>query len=168
MKGAGSNKQAIIDVLTHRTYEQRDEIANVFYNEYGYDFRTWLFREVGEGVLREIIHDLMYHPTHILAGQLSWAMEEGDSKNFTEIEQTLIGILVPMNGKEMTSVKTLFKQKSGHSLLEYIESLTLDESPKNNKGNRKIALIISTDARQLCVMRDAVYRLSSSLPFQEL
>ena len=127
MSGSGTTEQTIIDILTHRTYEQRNEIADVFNKKYGHElkFRDWLSDEVG-GVFGEIINDLMYPPTHTLANHLLWAMK-GPATN----EQTLIDILVSMDATEKKEVKTLFKAKAGQSLRSYVSSDT--------SGNRKSA-----------------------------
>ena len=125
MKGGGTDEQTIIDILTHRTYEQRNEIADVFYQKYGYNFREWLSDEIG-GVCGVIINALIYQPTQVLADHLLWAM-----KGSATHEQTLIDILVAMNPTEKNQVKSLFKKKSGDTLRSYVEDDTADE------GNRK-------------------------------
>ena len=62
MKGGGTDEQTIIDILTHRTYEQRDWIRNAFYKNYDDNLRVWLSDEVS-GVFETIIDALMYPPT---------------------------------------------------------------------------------------------------------
>ena len=131
MKGGGTDEQTIIDILTHRTYVQRNKIADVFYQEYGYDFREWLLSEIS-GFFELIIAGLMYHPTHTLAEHLLWAVKGAGTS-----EQTLIDILVPMTTTEKTLVKSAFKAKSGYSLLYYVKDDTYDE------GNGKIAKMIT-------------------------
>merc|ERR1719312_1419001 len=60
MKGGGTDEQTIIDILTHRTYEQRNEIAQVFPQTYDYDFRKWIEMEAeDDGVFQVIIHALI-------------------------------------------------------------------------------------------------------------
>ena len=125
MKGHGTDEQTIINILTHRTYEQRNEIAEVFYKEFGDYFRPWLYGDIG-GVSGVIINSLMYPPTEILADHLLWAVKGAGTD-----EQTLIDILVPINAKNLTRVKTLFKQKSDLSLLKYVRSDTDDESDES-------------------------------------
>jgi len=121
MKGGGTDEQTIIDILTHRTYEQRNEIADVFYQKYGYNFREWLSDEIG-GVCGVIINALIYQPTQVLADHLLWAM-----KGSATHEQTLIDILVAMNPTEKNQVKSLFKKKSGDTLRSYVEDDAADE-----------------------------------------
>ena len=125
VKGHGTDEQTIINILTHRTYEQRNEIAEVFYKEFGDYFRPWLYGDIG-GVSGVIINSLMYPPTEILADHLLWAVKGAGTD-----EQTLIDILVPINAKNLTRVKTLFKQKSDLSLLKYVRSDTDDESDES-------------------------------------
>ena len=126
MKGSGTDEQAIIDVLTHRTYEQKDEIANAFARTYDYNFRGWLFGEF-DGIIKRIMEDLMWLPTHVLADHLLWAVKGSGTD-----EQTLIDILVPMTAKEKRSVKTLFKQKSGYTLRYYVRDDLADYDERGN------------------------------------
>ena len=120
MKGWGTDEKALIDVLTHRTYRQRNQIADAFTRKHS-NFRSWLFDEIS-GFFYNIIYDLMYLPTHVMAYQLVWAVK-GAGTN----EQTLIDVLVSMNGKEMAEVKYLFKRKSGYSLRSYVRDDTSGE-----------------------------------------
>jgi len=115
MKGAGTTESTIIKILTHRTYYQRNEIAKAFKSKYNYNFRKWLFSEIS-GTFKEIMWDLMYLPTHILASQLVWAVKGAGTH-----EQTLIEILVPLNKNDFLEVETQFKKKSGGtSLRDYV------------------------------------------------
>merc|ERR1712002_926913 len=115
MKGAGTTESTIIKTLTHRTYYQRNEIAKAFKSKYNYNFRKWLFSEIS-GTFKEIMWDLMYLPTHILASQLVWAVKGAGTH-----EQTLIEILVPLNKNDFLEVETQFKKKSGGtSLRDYV------------------------------------------------
>jgi len=114
LKRASTDKQAVIDVLTHRTYKQRDEIANAFTKNYNYDFHKLLSSKF-TGVSKVIVNNLMTLPTHFLADQLLWAVKGAGTD-----EQTLIDILVSMNAKEKSTVKTIFMQKSGYCLCYYV------------------------------------------------
>jgi len=118
MKGWGTTESTITNILTHRTYKQRDEIAKVFESMYGYNFRTWLMHEIS-GTFREIIWDLMYRPNSILAGDLYWAVKGAGTDDVT-----LINILVPLNNNDFLDVETLFKTKSGYSLRYYVRDDT--------------------------------------------
>ena len=123
MTGSGTDEQSIIDILTHRTWLQREDI--IFHNfltvEY---FRAWIADEIG-GTCGVIIRDLVYAPAEILAFDLLWAVK-GAGTN----EQMLIDILVPMTSAEKKRAKSLFKMNSHLSLAHYVHLDTIDE------GNR--------------------------------
>ena len=74
LKDPNVSEQVFSSILTHRTYEQRKEIANIFYEKHGKDFRDLLFSKVS-GFLRIIMYDLMYSPTEIMAHQLHYAVQ---------------------------------------------------------------------------------------------
>ena len=128
MAGAGTDEQTLIDILTHRTYEQRSEIAHAFdtNKKYGWDipFVDWISDEA-EGIWQDVMDDLVKPPKQVLADDLLWAVK-GPGTN----EQILIDILVPMTTTEKKRVKSAFKAKSGYSLRYYVVSDTEDE------GNR--------------------------------
>jgi len=125
MKGGGTDEQTIIDILTHRTYEQRNEIAQVFSQTYDYDFRKWIEMEAeDDGVFQVIIHALINHPIQVLADHLLWAVS-GSATH----EQTLIDILVSMTTTEKKKVKPIFKRQAtgDWSLGPFISDDTADE-----------------------------------------
>ena len=125
MKGGGTDEQTIIDILTHRTYEQRNEIAKVFSQTYDYDFRKWIEMEAeDDGVFQVIIHALINHPIQVLADHLLWAVS-GSATH----EQTLIDILVSMTTTEKKKVKPIFKRQAtgDWSLGPFISDDTADE-----------------------------------------
>ena len=74
LKDPNVSEQVFSSILTHRTYEQRKEIANIFYEKQKKDFRDLLFSKVS-GFLRIIMYDLMYSPTEIMAHQLHYALK---------------------------------------------------------------------------------------------
>jgi len=115
MKGAGTTESTIINILTHRTLAQRKEIADIFTWTYHYDFRKWLFGEVGSGPFGSIIWALMYDPVDVMTSNLYWAMK-GAGTN----EQTLIDILVPLNTKDKEKVVAAFQKKADYSLRGYV------------------------------------------------
>ena len=123
MTGSGTDEQTIIDILTHRTWEQRKEIMHGFLTTIEY-FHDWIADEIG-GTCGVIIRDLVYAPAEILAFDLLWAVK-GSGTN----EQMLIDILVPMTAAEKKRAKTLFKTNSHYSLAYYVSSDTEEE------GNR--------------------------------
>ena len=127
MTGSGTDEQTIIDILTHRTWEQREDIIthNFLTVEY---FRAWIADEIG-GTCGVIIRDLVYSPAEILAFDLLWAVK-GSGTN----EQMLIDILVPMTAAEMKRAKTLFKMNSDYSLAYYVTSDTKDEGNRQSAG----------------------------------
>ena len=142
MKGGGTNEKTIVDILPRRTYQQRNEIANVFYTIYHYNFRRWLFDEISQLFLLTI-KALMYQPYDMLASHLLWAVKGAGTK-----EQTLIDILVPMNGKEMSQVKTSFFYQSSYSLRYYIRDDTDDtgelfNSEQNTFNNEIVANLLN-------------------------
>ena len=74
-----------------------------------------------------VIKGLMYPPTQILADDLLWAVK-GAGTN----EQMLIDILIPINAKDLSKVKTLFGKKSELSLQAYVKSDTADSPTTGN------------------------------------
>ena len=128
--GAGTDEQTLIDILTHRTYQQRFEIAYAFNCKYGWEYplETWLSDEAG-GVFGAIITHLANPPRIYLADDLLWAMK-GSGTN----EQTLIDILVPMTTFEKKRVKTAFLMTAHYSLGDYIVNDAKEEGNRQSAG----------------------------------
>jgi len=137
------DEHAVIDILTQRTYGQRNEIAHVFHKKYGYDYRDRLDRVVGIRVFGSIMNALIQPPTQTLADHLLWAMK-GSATN----EQTLIDILVPVNATMKTEVKTLFKAISSNDLRYYV---AYDTGDTGELRNILIALIDTNRSDDKCV-----------------
>ena len=149
MTGPGTDEQTIIDILTHRTYVQRNKIADYFYQQYGYNFREWLIGEIS-GFFELIIAGLIYHPTQILAEHLLWAVKGAGTD-----EQTLIDILVPMTTTEKTQVKSTFKAISGYSLRYYVKDDTQDLG--NSKSDNFIGMFLDASSHLYIRVCPSIY-----------
>lgn len=118
MKGFGTDEKAIIEILTHRTNEQRQQISKCFTEEYGRNLIEDLKSELG-GKFEDVIIGLMMPPVEYLCKHLHKAME-GIGTN----EHTLIEILCTKNKQEMEHIVTTYEEKYNRPLAEHMCSET--------------------------------------------
>uniref|UniRef100_A0A2K6CK08 Annexin n=1 Tax=Macaca nemestrina TaxID=9545 RepID=A0A2K6CK08_MACNE len=74
MKGLGTDEDTIIDIITHRSNAQRQQIRQTFKSHFGRDLMSDLKSEIS-GDLARLILGLMMPPAHYDAKQLKKAME---------------------------------------------------------------------------------------------
>ncbi|XP_074147929.1 annexin A6 isoform X2 [Sminthopsis crassicaudata] len=119
MKGLGTDEDTIIDIVTHRSNDQRQQIRQTFKSHYGRDLMADLKSEIS-GNLAKLILGLMMPPAHYDAKQLKKAMEGAGTD-----EQALIEILATRNNQEIQAINEAY-QEDYHKSLE--DDLTSDTS----------------------------------------
>lgn len=118
MKGFGTDEQAIIDILTQRSNNQRQQIAKFFTEEYGRDLIEDLKSELG-GYFEDVIVALVIPPVDYLCKQLHKAMEGMGTD-----EHTLIEILCSKSNKEVGEIVTAYERLYDRPLAEHMCSET--------------------------------------------
>lgn len=103
MKGFGTDEQTIIDILTSRSNNQRQEMAKYFTNSLGRDLIDDLKGELG-GKFEDVIVALMMTPEQYLCKQLNKAME-GMGTN----ESTLVEILCTKTNEEVQRLLSVYE-----------------------------------------------------------
>ncbi|XP_020819918.1 annexin A6 isoform X2 [Phascolarctos cinereus] len=119
MKGLGTDEDTIIDIITHRSNDQRQQIRQTFKSHFGRDLMADLKSEIS-GSLAKLILGLMMPPAHYDAKQLKKAMEGAGTD-----EQALIEILATRNNQEIRAINEAY-QEDYHKSLE--DDLTSDTS----------------------------------------
>ncbi|XP_068958677.1 annexin A6 isoform X2 [Petaurus breviceps papuanus] len=119
MKGLGTDEDTIIDIITHRSNDQRQQIRQTFKSHFGRDLMADLKSEIS-GSLAKLILGLMMPPAHYDAKQLKKAMEGAGTD-----EQALIEILATRNNQEIQAINEAY-QEDYHKSLE--DDLTSDTS----------------------------------------
>nr|XP_032800931.1 annexin A4-like isoform X2 [Petromyzon marinus] len=114
MKGFGTDEQAIIDVVTHRSNAQRQQVAVVFKTLYGKDLLSDLKSELS-GWFETLIVALFDPPLVYAAKQLKGAMRGAGTD-----EKCLIEILASRNNAEMLELCAAYQREYGSSLEEDI------------------------------------------------
>ncbi|KAK7794122.1 hypothetical protein R5R35_012611 [Gryllus longicercus] len=133
MKGFGTDEQTIIDILTHRSNSQRQEIAKFFTEEYGRNLIDDLKSELG-GHFEDVIVALMVPHVDYLCKQLNKAMV-GAGTN----ENTLIEILCSKNNQEIKLIVDAYERLYDRPLAEHVCSET------SSDFRRLLTLIITED-----------------------
>jgi hypothetical protein len=118
MKGIGTDEKAIIDVLSRRSNEQRQQIKNLFKTMYGKDLLNELKSELTSH-LEDIVIALMLTPPEYDARQLHDAIAGAGTK-----EGTLIEILCSRSNKQIADIKAAYKLIYGHDLEKALMSDT--------------------------------------------
>lgn len=111
MKGAGTDEQAIINVISQRSNQQRVEIMKIFKTMYGKDLIKDLESELS-GDFRETIMAL-FKPTTFYD---AWSLHEAISGAGTK-ESVLIEILCTRTNAEIREINECYKQNY-HTTLE--------------------------------------------------
>ncbi|KAK2495309.1 hypothetical protein MC885_020911 [Smutsia gigantea] len=118
MKGLGTDEDTIIDILTHRSNAQRQQIRQVFKSHFGRDLMADLKSELS-GDLARLILGLMMLPAHYDAKQLKKAMEGAGTD-----EKTLIEILATRTNAEIRAINEAYKEDYHKSLEDALSSDT--------------------------------------------
>ncbi|XP_024945851.1 annexin B10 isoform X2 [Cephus cinctus] len=118
MKGFGTDEQAIIDILTARSNEQRQRISNFFTQEYGRNLIEDLKSELG-GHFEDVIVALMIPPVDYMAKQLHKAMDGIGTE-----EETLVEILCSRDNREIAEIVEAYERLYDRPLAEHLCSET--------------------------------------------
>ncbi|KAG5450044.1 Annexin A11 [Clonorchis sinensis] len=104
MKGLGTDEKAIIDVLAHRTADQRVQIVNKFKTMYGKDLIRELKSEL-TGHFEDVIVAMCYSLDEFDARELRRAMEGAGTD-----EQTLIEILCSRSNAQIRRIRDIYSK----------------------------------------------------------
>ncbi|KAL8212086.1 UNVERIFIED_CONTAM: Annexin A6 [Gekko kuhli] len=118
MKGFGTDEDAIIDVVTHRSNAQRQEIIKAYKSHFGRDLMADLKSEVA-GALAKVILGLMMTPAQYDAKQLKKAMEGAGTD-----ESILTEILATRTNQEIQAINAAYKEAYHKSLEDALSSDT--------------------------------------------
>ncbi|KAL0605331.1 Annexin A6 [Plecturocebus cupreus] len=118
MKGLGTDEDTIIDIITHRSNAQRQQIRQTFKSHFGRDLMADLKSEIS-GDLARLILGLMMPPAHYDAKQLKKAMEGAGTD-----EKALIEILATRTNAEIRAINEAYKEDYHKSLEDAISSDT--------------------------------------------
>ncbi|XP_063148252.1 annexin A6 isoform X2 [Candoia aspera] len=118
MKGFGTDEDAITEVVTQRSNDQRQEIIRAYKSHYGRDLMADLKSEIS-GPLGKVILGLMMPPAYYDAKQLKKAMEGAGTD-----ESVLIEILATRNNQEIQAINAAYKEAYHKSLEDALSSDT--------------------------------------------
>ncbi|KAK1161252.1 annexin A6-like isoform X1, partial [Acipenser oxyrinchus oxyrinchus] len=119
MKGFGTDEDTIVDIVTHRSNAQRQEILQKYKSLLGRDLMADLKSELS-GSLCRLILGLMMTPAQFDAKMMRKAMEGAGTD-----EKALIEILTTRNNQEILAMNEAYKE-AYHKSLE--DSITSDTS----------------------------------------
>ncbi|XP_019725278.1 annexin A6 isoform X2 [Hippocampus comes] len=118
MKGFGTDEDAIIDIIAHRSNSQRQEIRQTFKSLLGRDLMKDLKSELSKNLERLII-GLMLTPTEFDAKMMRKAIEGAGTD-----EHALIEILVTRSNEEIQAMNAAYQEAYKQSLEAAIQSDT--------------------------------------------
>ncbi|XP_062281188.1 annexin A6 [Scomber scombrus] len=118
MKGFGTDEDAIIDIIAHRSNTQRQEIRQAFKSLLGRDLMKDLKSELSKNLERLIIA-LMLTPAEFDAKMMRKAMEGAGTD-----EHALIEILATRSNEEIHAMNAAYQEGYKKSLEEAIQSDT--------------------------------------------
>ncbi|XP_058025316.1 annexin A6 isoform X2 [Ahaetulla prasina] len=118
MKGLGTDEDAIIEVVTQRSNDQRQDIIKAYKSHYGRDLMADLKSEIS-GPLAKVILGLMMPPAFYDAKQLKKAMEGAGTD-----ESALIEILATRSNQEIQAINAAYKEAYHKSLEDALSSDT--------------------------------------------
>uniref|UniRef100_A0A8C2J4X9 Annexin n=1 Tax=Cyprinus carpio TaxID=7962 RepID=A0A8C2J4X9_CYPCA len=118
MKGFGTDEDTIIDIVTHRSNAQRQEIRRIFKSLLGRDLMADLKSELSKN-LERLILGLMMSPAEFDAKMMKKAMEGAGTD-----EHSLIEILVTRSNQEIQEMCAAYKNAYKKSLEDAIASET--------------------------------------------
>uniref|UniRef100_A0AAQ5Z3B7 Annexin n=1 Tax=Amphiprion ocellaris TaxID=80972 RepID=A0AAQ5Z3B7_AMPOC len=118
MKGFGTDEDAIIDIVAHRSNAQRQEIRQAFKSLLGRDLMKDLKSELSKNLERLII-GLMLTPAEFNAKMMRKAMEGAGTD-----EHALIEILVTRSNEEIQAMNAAYQDAYKKTLEEAIQSDT--------------------------------------------
>ncbi|XP_041915842.1 annexin A4 [Alosa sapidissima] len=110
MKGAGTNEATIIEVLAHRTIEQRQRIKDAYKQSVGKDLVEDLTSEL-TGNFEKVVVGLMMTAPEYDAYELHNAMKGAGTE-----EACLIDILASRTSEEVQAINAAYKKKYDKSL----------------------------------------------------
>lgn len=110
MKGIGTDEKAIIEVLSHRSNDQRQQIKNMFKTMYGKDLVSELKSELRSN-LEQAVVALMMTSVEYDAEQIHQAIAGAGTK-----EGVLIEIFCTRSNKQIQEIKVFYKTKYGKEL----------------------------------------------------
>lgn len=118
MKGFGTDEQAIIDVVSNRSNDQRQKIKAAFKTMYGKDLIKDLKSELS-GNMEELILALFMPPTYYDAWSLRNAMKGAGTQ-----ERVLIEILCTRSNQEIRDIVNCYRSEFGREIEKDIRSDT--------------------------------------------
>ncbi|XP_054281518.1 annexin B10-like [Macrosteles quadrilineatus] len=118
MKGFGTDEQTIIDILTKRSYNQRQEISRTYATEIERELVSDLKSEIS-GNFSNVIIGLMTSPVEYLCHQLQNALSGVYCDDMAVIE-----ILCTRSCREIKDISTTYEQLFNRPLAEHVCSRT--------------------------------------------
>ncbi|KAB1281818.1 Annexin A6 [Camelus dromedarius] len=150
MKGLGTDEDTIINIITHRSNAQRQQIRQAFKSHFGRDLMADLKSEIS-GDLARLILGLMMPPAHYDAKQLKKAMEGAGTD-----EQALIEILATRTNAEIRAINEAYKE-------DYHKSLEDALSSDTSGHFKRILISLATVAAEILEIADTSSGDKSSL-----
>ncbi|KAF7286388.1 hypothetical protein GWI33_005681 [Rhynchophorus ferrugineus] len=124
MYGLGTDEDALINVLAHRTKAQRLKIAERFKEDYGKDLLKDLKSETS-GNFQKLLEAMMLPPAEYLAYELNKAMDGSNTD-----EDVLIGILCTQANHEIIAIRRAYQTAFQRNLEDDLVTRTSDTAQR--------------------------------------